>query len=152
MNLLETLIECAKLANCRSVVYANMETEQEFQAIIEKKRVEEYPVMLIEQITSNGTYSPTTGMREAVVPLTGYVLTFAKENTLNYRMEKLEPEIIEPMKKIAKSFTKKVIASGIVNPAGSVTDTITAAYQVTNKHLFGARFSISLPVIDSCTC
>jgi len=152
MNLLETLKECAKKANCRSVVYANMETEQEFQAIIEKFRAEEYPVMLIEQLTSNGTYSPTTGMRDAVVPLTGYVLTHVKQDTLNYRMDNIEPDIIEPMKKICKSFTKRLLVSGIVNPAGSLTDTITAAYQVTNKHLFGAKFSISLPVIDSCSC
>ncbi len=150
MTLLDTLIDCAKKANCRSVVYANMATEQEFQAIIEKFKFEEYPLMLIEQITSNGTYSATTGMREAVVPLTGYVLTRLKEDTLNYRMHKLESEVIHPMKNIAKAFTRRVVVSGIINPSGTVSDTITAAYQVTNKHLFGARFSISLPVIDAC--
>lgn len=149
MNLLDVLFDCAKKANCRTVIYQNLPW-QGIESVIESYRAEEFPLMIIEQITNNGTYSSTTGMRDAVIPLTGFVVTRLKEDTVQYRMQKIEAGIVRPMGKIFKDFTRKIIASGIINPAGTVTDSFTGAYQVTNQHLFGVSFTISLPIIDSC--
>lgn len=148
MSLIQTIDKASVDAGIRSFVYADFETEQEFQAIIDKFKAEEFPLLLIPPFQSNGTW--TNSRRKGVLQLRGWVVTRIKQDTNNYRSRELEINTIEPMKKLAKKFIKNMIASDIYDPTGTaVTDTIRGSYQFTNKHLFGAYFTANIPIIES---
>jgi hypothetical protein len=147
-SLIETIDQASKDAGFRSFVYADFETEQEFQAVIDKFKFEEYPLLLIPPFQSNGTW--LNGRRKGVLQIRGWALKRLKQDTNQYRSKDLEVSTIQPMKTLAKKFIKEMIASDVYDPmVTTVSDTIRGSYQFTNTHLFGAYFTVNLPIIES---
>lgn len=148
MSLIETIEQAATDAGFRSFVYADFETEGEFQAVIQKYKFEEYPLLLIPPFQSNGTWNQ--GRRKGVLQIRGWAVKRISEKTVNYRSNELEVSTIEPMKVLARKFIKKMIESDLYDPmVENVQDTIRGSYQFTNQHLFGAYFTVNLPIIES---
>lgn len=148
ISLIETLDQASKDAGFRSFVYADFETENEFQAAIDKFKFEEYPLLLIPPFQSNGTW--TSGRRKGILQVRGWALKRIKENTVNYRSRALEADTIEPMKVLARKFIKQMIVSDVYDPmVTTIQDTIRGSYQFTNKHLFGAYFTVNIPIVES---
>lgn len=148
-SLIETLEQASIDAGIRSFVYADFESENEFQAVIDKFKFEEYPMLLIPPFQSNGSW--TNGRRKAVLPLRGWVVKRISENTVNYRSKTLEVSTIQPMKTLAMKFIKRFSETDLIDAmrANEITDTIRGSYQFTNKHLFGAFFTANFPVIET---
>lgn len=147
-SIIETLEQASIDAGIRSFVYADFETENEFQAVIDKFKFEEYPLLLIPPFTSAGAW--TNAHRKGTLQIRGWVLVRLKENTVNYRSKALEISTIQPMKNLAMKFIKKMIVSDVIDPlAGSIQDTVRGSYQFSNKHLFGAAFTVNLPIIET---
>lgn len=147
-SLIETIEQASKDAGFRSFVYADFETENEFQAVIDNFKFEEYPLLLIPPFTSNGTW--TNARRKGILLIRGWSLIRIKEQTVNYRSRKLEVDTIEPMKKMSRKFIKNMIESNAYDPmVTTIQDTIRGSYQFSNKHLFGAAFTVNLPIIES---
>lgn len=129
-------------------MYADFETENELQAAIESFKFAEYPLLIIPPFQSNGTW--TNGRRKGVLQLRGWVVTRINEDTNNYRSRSLEISTIQPMKALAMKFIKKFLASDVVDPLVPTTgDTIRGTYQFTNKHLFGAAFTVSPTIVET---
>lgn len=147
-SLIETLEQCSIDAGIRSFVYADFETENEFQAVIDKFKFEEYPLLLIPPFQSNGTWE--NGRRKGNLQIRGWVVKRLTESTVNYRSRNLEVTTIQPMKTLAMKFIKKLLISDIIDPMQPTTaDTIRGSYQFTNKHLFGAYFTVNVGIVES---
>lgn len=146
-SLIETIEQVSKDVGIRSFVYADFETEQEFQSVIEKFKFEEYPLLLIPPFNDAGVW--TNGRRKGILQIRGWVLKRVSHDTNNYRSRSLEVTTIEPMKHLAKKFNKNIIDSVIADPlVSNVSDSVRGSYQFTNKHLFGASFTINLPITE----
>lgn len=148
-SLIETIEQASKDAGIRSFVFADFESENEAQAIIEKFKFEEYPILFIPPYQSTGTWEDTR--RKGILQIRGWVVKRIKEDTNQYRSLKMEKEVIEPMKTLSRKFIKQMIISDLIDPlrANSITDTVRGSYQFTNKHLFGAAFTVNLPIIET---
>lgn len=148
MSLISTIQQAATDAGFVSFVYADFESENEFQAVIEKYDASAFPLLLIPPFQSNGTWNQ--GRRKGVLQLRGWAVKRITDKTVNYRSLALETSTIEPMKVLARKFIKKMIESDLYDPmVENVQDTIRGSYQFTNTHLFGAYFTVNLPIIES---
>lgn len=146
-----TIIEAATLANTqagiRTMSFANL---QEFQAFMDSFNFVEYPINVIVPFTVNGTTNMNTGMRKAVVPLQGWVLTRVEEEQEDYRTKAMEIKYLNPMRILAKKFLKNLYNTEIIDPeTTSITDSIRPEYMFLNAKTFGVSYNANVPVRDN---
>jgi len=148
MTVLESFEKASKDAGIRTVLFCDMYTEQEFSNLVKSMKPEQCPINILDSrsLQSNGTWE--TGRRKAIIPLEGWVVTRIKENTKTTRSRELETTYIEPMKKLTKLFLKNVLKMEVYDASREMTDTIRGAYQVSNEHFFGTKYTASVPVVD----
>lgn len=145
MTPLEALIKANNSAGIKSFEFCR--DLAEFQDVLKKYKFEEYPINICTPLTFNGTTNRDTGIRKAIIPLSGWVLTRIKEQPVNVRTQQIEDLYINPMRKLAAKFIKGLLATDIIDPqVNPVTDRIGSEYNSTNALLFGASYQINLPI------
>ena len=146
-----TILESVTLANTnagiRTMSFANL---QEFQSFMDSFKFEEWPVNVLVPFTVNGTTNMSTGIRKAVVPLQGWVLTRVTEDPNDSRSKAFEEKYLNPMRTLAKKFIKQMTNSDIVDRnVDSISDSIIPEYMFLNAHTFGVSYTLNLPIMDN---
>jgi hypothetical protein len=148
---IETVMDAIRWASAKAgineVVLANISEAQKF---IESFKANQYPINVIVPWTMNGTTDKNTGIRNAVIPFQGWVITRTKENQIDYRSVKVEELYIEPMRILAAKFIKNLLKTDVIDlQVLKVTDTIKPEYFFLNQQLMGVSYNLNLPVISN---
>lgn len=147
MTLIETAEAANKAAGIRTMAFANIREAQDFMASF---TFQEYPVNILLPFTVNGTNNLTSGIRKAVLPLQGWVLTRFTEDPNDMRTRKSEDKYLSPMRTLAKKFIKRFLESDIIDPeTTSVTDTIRPEYLFLNQQTIGVAYTANIPIRDN---
>lgn len=147
MTIREAIEIANKNAGIKKATIANL---QEAQAFHDSFKFEDYPINIIIPFNSNGTTK--NGIRRAVIPLQGWILTRVREQPEDYRSLAMEKEYLEPMRHLAAKFLKELYKTDIVDPEAverGITDTIKPEYMVLNMLAFGVSYTVNLPVIQN---
>lgn len=147
MTIREAIEIANKNAGIKKATIANL---QEAQAFEESFRFDDYPINIILPFTSNG--NTRNGIRRAIIPLQGWILTRVREQPEDYRSLKMEQEYLEPMRHLAAKFLKELYKTDIIDPEAverGITDTIKPEYMVLNMLAFGVSYTVNLPVIQN---
>jgi len=146
-TILEAVTEANTAAGIRTMSFANL---QEFQSFMDSFTFQEWPVNVLVPFTVNGTTNMNTGIRKAVVPLQGWVLTRVTEDPNDYRSKAFEEKYLNPMRTLAKKFIKQMTNSDIVDrDVDSISDSIVPEYMFLNAHTFGVSYTLNLPIRDN---
>lgn len=146
-TIIDAVTEANTLAGIRTLSFANL---KEFQSFMDSFTFQEYPVNILVPFTVNGTTNMQTGIRKAVVPLNGWVLTRASEDPNDYRTALVESKYLTPMRTLAKKFIKNLLNTDIVDrDVDSISDTLIPEYKFLNAQTFGVSYTINLPIRDN---
>lgn len=144
ITFLEAIQSATTAAGIRTLSFANI---QEFQAFQDSFRFEEWPINVVVPFTNNGTNNRATGIRKAVIPLQGWVLTRIKSEPNDYRSKKMEEEYLEPMRRLATKFIGELLSTEVIDPeVTSITDTIRPEYMFLNNLSFGVSYQVNVPI------
>lgn len=147
MTILEAATQANTEAGIRTLSFANL---QEFQAFMDSFNFVEYPINVLVPFTVNGTTNMNTGIRKAVVPIQGWVLTRVSEEPEDYRSKAFEEKYLNPMRTLAKKFLKNFYNTEIIDPeTTSITDSIRPEYLFLNVKTFGVSYTANVPVKDN---
>jgi len=147
MTVLTAIEQANHDAGIRTLSFANI---REFQSFMDSFLFQEWPVNVVVPFTVNGTNNLQNGIRKSTVSLQGWVLTRVEEDPNDYRSKAMEEKYLEPMRKLAKTFIKRLLESDIIDPqVQTVSDTITPEYGFLNAKTFGVSYSLQLPVVDN---
>jgi len=147
MTILEAATQANTEAGIRTLSFANL---QEFQAFMDSFNFVEYPINVLVPFTVNGTTNMNTGIRKAVVPIQGWVLTRVSEEPEDYRSKAFEEKYLNPMRTLAKKFLKNFYNTEIIDPeTTSITDSIRPEYLFLNAKTFGVSYTANVPVKDN---
>jgi hypothetical protein len=130
-----------------SLSFANL---REFQSFQDSFEFDDYPRNIVLPFDSNGTTN-SNGIRKAVIPLQGWILTRVSEDTNDWRSLEMETTYLEPMRDLAIAFLKELYRSEIIDHMRSaeITDVIRPEYMFLNAHLFGVNYTVQLPIIQN---
>lgn len=145
MTILEAVDEANEAAAITTLAFANI---REFSEFVDSFNFSDYPVNIVVPFTSNGTH--TGGLRKAVVPLQGWVLTRVTEEPLDLRSLAAETAYIQPMRTLAAKFISKLLQTDVIDPeVENVTDSIRPEYAFLAAHLFGVSYTVNLPIVEN---
>ena len=146
MTVLAAIQEANTAAGIETLSFANI---KEFQAFMDSFKFADYPVNIVLPFTSNGT-TLGNGIRKATIPLNGWVLTRIAEDTNDFRSLAVETAYLEPMRILAITFIKSLLATDIIdNERLPVSDVIRPEYVFLEAHLFGVGYTVNLPIIQN---
>lgn len=147
-----TILEAIELANKNAGIPLGLFADiAEFNRFFESGKADQYPLNLTVPFTVNG--KNVQGIRHAVVPLEGWILTQLKQAPEDVRSYQVERDYIEPMRRIAAKFLKELTKTDIIDPqavASGIRDSIKYEYAFTNHLLFGVSYRIDLPIVQGC--
>lgn len=146
-TILEAITTANNEAGIRTLSFANL---QEFQAFMDSFQFVEYPINVVVPFTVNGTTNMTTGIRKAVVPLQGWILTRVSEEPEDLRTKAAEEKYLHPMRVLAKKFIRRFLESDIIDAeTNSVTDSIRPEYMFLNAKTFGVSYTLNVSIRDN---
>lgn len=147
MTLIESIEQASIAAGIRTFRFANI---REAQSFMDSFNFVEFPIHILLPLTVNGVTNRDTGIRKAVLPLQGWVLTRIESDPNDYRTRKVEDIYIGPMRTLANKFLKRLLESSIIDPeVKTVSDSIKPEYMFLNQHAFGVSYTMNVPIKDN---
>lgn len=145
MTVLDAIAEANADAGIENWKFANIKEYNQFLASFESS---DFPMNVVVPFDNNGTH--VGGMRKAVIPLQGWVLTRVRHEPLDLRSPIAESEYIRPMRKLAIKFINRLLQADIIDPeVNEVSDTIRPEYAFLSARLFGVSYTCNIPIIQS---
>ncbi len=145
MSILDALEEANKEAKIKTLSFANL---QEFNSFIDSFKFLDFPVNVVVPVPISGQF--LDNRVKDVAQIQGWMLTRISQDTNDYRSVKIEPDYIDPMRRLAKKFLHKLIDTDIVDSeVTAINYTIRPEYMFLATHCFGVSYTINLPLIDN---
>lgn len=147
MTIFEAIQQATKEVNIRSFRYADV---TEFNAFKDSFNFQDYPCHVVVPVETRGTWYG--GRRRAVAPIQGWIIQRIPVDADVTRKQELEAAYLEPMKQLCRQYFAALIETDIVDAeTEQIQDTIKPEYMWLSSKLFGAAYTINLPVIEG-TC